>query len=233
MRRTSLTCPAASPPQTHSRIPAAIIREAANFHVEGILQDGEAIPEPRSADIEVEMPAPSHRSPLRAAVAMGDGCAILMTEKRLVEKLRTQSLWLLVLSMALFPVLSGCASEERVNALEQRILSLETQQAQQVNQQQQTVDNIHRWIVAFDEETELIDQRLAELSEADNRLSMVDAHVKQQVSELESRLDDRMINRVLATPWKVLGPAIALLLLGILFGVLFDRFIFVRATDKR
>ena len=33
-----------------------LIREAANFHVEMMVEDGEAIPEPRSAAIEVEIP---------------------------------------------------------------------------------------------------------------------------------------------------------------------------------
>ncbi len=33
-----------------------LIREAANFHVEMMVEDGEAIPEPRSAAIDVEIP---------------------------------------------------------------------------------------------------------------------------------------------------------------------------------
>ena len=33
-----------------------LIREAANFHVEMMVEHGEAIPEPRSAAIEVEIP---------------------------------------------------------------------------------------------------------------------------------------------------------------------------------
>ena len=34
-----------------------LIREAANFHLEGMIEDGESIPEPRSTAVEVEIPA--------------------------------------------------------------------------------------------------------------------------------------------------------------------------------
>ena len=173
------------------------------------------------------------RPPLRAAGARRDGCAILMMEKQLMEKLRTPSLGLLILSMALFPVLSGCASEERVNALEQRIRNLESQQSQQVAQQQQSMESISRLITAFNEETGSINQRLAALSENDNQLSLTDSQISQQVSELESRLDERMINRVLATPWKYLGPGIAILLAGIAIGVWGRRiWHFVSGTEQ-
>ena len=36
---------------------AALIREAANFHVELMAEHGETIPEPRSAGIDVDVPA--------------------------------------------------------------------------------------------------------------------------------------------------------------------------------
>ena len=35
---------------------AALIREAANFHVEIMVEHGESIPEPRSAAIDVDLP---------------------------------------------------------------------------------------------------------------------------------------------------------------------------------
>ena len=35
-----------------------LIREAANFHVEMMVEGGEAIPEPRSAAIDVDVPTP-------------------------------------------------------------------------------------------------------------------------------------------------------------------------------
>ena len=34
-----------------------LVREAAIFHLEGMVEDGEAIPEPRSAAIDVDLPA--------------------------------------------------------------------------------------------------------------------------------------------------------------------------------
>ena len=37
---------------------AALIREAASFHVEIMAEHGESIPEPKSAAIDVEVPAP-------------------------------------------------------------------------------------------------------------------------------------------------------------------------------
>ena len=85
------------------------------------------------------------------------------------------------------------------------------------------MDNIYSWITAFDEETDAIDQRLAGLSEADNQLSMADDQISQQVSELDSRLDERMINRVLATPWQYFAVAFVILLAGICIGVFAGR----------
>ena len=36
-----------------------LIEEAANFHVEGMVEDGEQIPNPTYAAVEVEVPAPA------------------------------------------------------------------------------------------------------------------------------------------------------------------------------
>lgn len=36
-----------------------LIREAANYHIEMMAEDGETIPEPKSAAIEVDVPVPS------------------------------------------------------------------------------------------------------------------------------------------------------------------------------
>ena len=36
-----------------------LIRQAASFHLEGIAQDGDPIPEPTSAAVEVDVPVPA------------------------------------------------------------------------------------------------------------------------------------------------------------------------------
>jgi predicted RNase H-like HicB family nuclease len=46
-----------------------LIREAAVFHLEGMVEDGEAIPEPHSAAIDVEVPMPG--VPRQVAVETG------------------------------------------------------------------------------------------------------------------------------------------------------------------
>ena len=147
--------------------------------------------------------------------------------------MRTRSclLWISV-TILLLVATASCATSDEVSEIRKRVQLLEAQQSQQITQQQQSVENIHRWIVAFDEETELIDQQLSALNEADSRLSVKDDEIIQDISELKTRLDERMLNKVLATPWKYLGPAIAILLFGILLGVLFDRLIWVRSTDE-
>ena len=38
-----------------------LIQEAANFHVEGMVEDGETIPEPLYTPIEVDVQIPAHR----------------------------------------------------------------------------------------------------------------------------------------------------------------------------
>ena len=48
-----------------------LIQEAANFHVEGMIEDGETIPEPLNVAIEVEVDVPTLDAPQRAAVESG------------------------------------------------------------------------------------------------------------------------------------------------------------------
>ena len=48
-----------------------LIEEVANFHVEGMLEDGETIPEPRSTAIEVEVTIPTLYTAQQAAVETG------------------------------------------------------------------------------------------------------------------------------------------------------------------
>ena len=48
-----------------------LIEEAANFHVEGMLEDGETIPEPLNAAVEVEVTVPTLRPAQQAAVETG------------------------------------------------------------------------------------------------------------------------------------------------------------------
>lgn len=48
-----------------------LIEEAANFHVEGMMEDGETIPEPLNAAVEVDVAVPTHRAPQQAAVESG------------------------------------------------------------------------------------------------------------------------------------------------------------------
>ena len=45
-----------------------LIEEAANFHVEGMIEDGETIPEPLNVAIEVEVEVPTLRPVQQAAV---------------------------------------------------------------------------------------------------------------------------------------------------------------------
>lgn len=48
-----------------------LIQEAANFHVEGMIEDGETIPEPLNVAIEVEVDVPTLDVPQQAAVESG------------------------------------------------------------------------------------------------------------------------------------------------------------------
>ena len=43
-----------------------LIQEAANFHVEGMIEDGETIPEPLNVAIEVEVEVPTFDAPQHA-----------------------------------------------------------------------------------------------------------------------------------------------------------------------
>ena len=45
-----------------------LIEEAANFHVEGMLEDGDTIPEPIYAAVEVEVEVPTFDAPRQPAV---------------------------------------------------------------------------------------------------------------------------------------------------------------------
>ena len=45
-----------------------LIEEAANFHVEGMIEDGETIPEPLNVAIEVEVDVPIFDAPQQPAV---------------------------------------------------------------------------------------------------------------------------------------------------------------------
>ena len=48
-----------------------LIEEAANFHVEGMLEDGETIPRPIYSAVEVEVEVPTLNAPQQAAVETG------------------------------------------------------------------------------------------------------------------------------------------------------------------
>ena len=48
-----------------------LIEEAANFHVEGMLEDGESIPEPLNTAVEVEVEVPTLGAPQQAVVESG------------------------------------------------------------------------------------------------------------------------------------------------------------------
>ena len=48
-----------------------LIEEAANFHVEGMIEHGESIPEPNSAAVEVEVEVPTLDALQQAAVESG------------------------------------------------------------------------------------------------------------------------------------------------------------------
>lgn len=48
-----------------------LIEEAANFHVEGMIEDGETIPEPLNVAVEVEVDVPTLNAPQQTAVEQG------------------------------------------------------------------------------------------------------------------------------------------------------------------
>ena len=62
-------CVAAADTFEETRI---LIEEAANFHVEGMIEDGETIPEPLNTAVEVEVEVPTLDVPRQAAVETGD-----------------------------------------------------------------------------------------------------------------------------------------------------------------
>ena len=48
-----------------------LIEEAANFHVEGMIEDGETIPEPLNTAVEVEVEVPTPEALQQAAAEFG------------------------------------------------------------------------------------------------------------------------------------------------------------------
>ena len=134
--------------------------------------------------------------------------------------MRKTSWFLVGLIVVLLPVIAGCfASTDRVDSLERRIQTLESQQARQVAQQQHSAAEINRQLTDLKTKANEIDQRLSELGATDTRLFETDAEMREAISEMESRLDARAINKVMATPWQYFAIVSALFLLGTLVGV--------------
>ena len=147
--------------------------------------------------------------------------------------MKTQN-WLFGASvMALLLFATSCATSEEVSELRMRIQELESQQLVQTTQQQQSFDDIYQRFQIISDNTVNIGHRLEALEAKDNQLLTADTEIKGQLSSFESRLDERMINRVLATPWEYLALAIAILLAGIAIGVWGRRiWHFVSGTDQ-
>ena len=97
---------------------------------------------------------------------------------------------------------------------------MESQQVAQTTQQQQSLNDIYQRFQIADEYAVNIDQRLAALEAMDNQLLTANTEIEHQLSDFESKLDARAVNKILAIPWKYFAIAIAILLAGIFIGVL-------------
>lgn len=156
--------------------------------------------------------------------------------------------WFLAcLVVALVPAIAGCyATVDRVDSLEGRIQSVEEQQDRQAIQQQHSAAEIDKQLASLKGKADGIDQRLSELDETDVRLTGADAEIRNKVSELaetdvilteadaetrnkvselESKLDARAIDTVLATPWQYFAIAAAIFFFGTMVGVYGSRLV--------
>ena len=127
----------------------------------------------------------------------------------------------LLLSFAatiLLLVTAGCwASDDRVDTLEQDIRVMQAQVARQVQQQQSVEADVTQRLSDLDERMRAAALRLTELKMVASELSESDYDIRSRMSEIESRLDERAINRILMMPLPYL-VAILILLIGILIG---------------
>lgn len=112
----------------------------------------------------------------------------------------------------------SCASEDRVDRLEEDIRAIQTQLSQQVRQQQSTEADVTQKLSVISESMNSADQRLTSLETVASELSMSNNDMELQIAEIESALDDRAIKRIFKQPLTYV-VAIAILLIGILMGV--------------
>ena len=118
-------------------------------------------------------------------------------------------------------ITAGCASSDRVDTLEQDIRVMQTQVSRQVQQQQSTEASVTEQLAGINESVASIDEKLMELEATASELSDADGEIEAQLSDLQSRLDERAINRVLRMPltYVVVIPAFILVpLISLLIG---------------
>ena len=138
------------------------------------------------------------------------------------ERMKMQIRLLLSLTVALILLMTvSCASEDRVDRLEQDIRAMQTQLSQQMRQQQSVEVDVGQKLSAISESVNSVDQRLTNLEKTTIELSNADDDIRQHISEIESKLDARTINKILATPLEFVVAALVILLIGILSGVWF------------
>ncbi len=122
-----------------------------------------------------------------------------------------------VLALILLTTVS-CASEDRVDRLEEDIRAIQTQLSQQVRQQQSTEADVTEKLSAINESIQSADQRLSDLEKTTSDLSKSNNDMSRQISEIENKLNDRAFNGILKHPLTYL-VAITILLIGVLAGV--------------
>ncbi len=133
--------------------------------------------------------------------------------------MKEQSRLLLPFAVAVVLLTTACwAPNDRVDELEEDIRSLQTQVSQQAIQQQSAEADVAQKLSVIDESIHSADQRLSNLETVASELSKSNDDIKSQLSEVESRLDERAINRILVMPLTY-AVAIVVLLFGILLGV--------------
>ena len=127
-------------------------------------------------------------------------------------QMKIQNRLLLLSAVVLLSTIAiGCASQGEVDGLAGRVLRLEAVQ-------QNSNTKVEQRISEIDENMNTIDQRLVNLEETTSTLSQSNGEAHQRISEMESALDARTINQILATPPLYIAIAIGILLLGILIG---------------
>ncbi len=137
-------------------------------------------------------------------------------------KTATNSLLLFAAFVVLFVPL-GCDYGTRIDRLEQDSRLLQGRINEQARQRESVDADVAQQLSVINEHQDSTDQRLEELETEVADLSISLEVLRQQISDIDSQLDDRAINWALKY-WLTYAVAVVILLIGIFIGVWGHRF---------